>query len=68
MDQEDPRRLVLYADNEELPLIQEFLYYKSMQGNNTKDYLRSSGAYIFRPDGAPIPVCNRQKKAERFKG
>jgi len=59
---------VLYADDEEVPLIQEFLYYKSMEGDNTKDYKRSSGAYIFRPDGAPVPVCDNQKKPERISG
>ena len=33
---------------------QEFCYYKSMDGNNTKPEFQASGAYIFRPDGDPI--------------
>lgn len=68
MDEEDPRRLVLYIDNEQIPLEHEFVYYKSMVGNNTKDYLRASGAYIFRPDGAPVPVCDKQKKPKIVSG
>ncbi|XP_015365919.1 PREDICTED: lysosomal alpha-mannosidase isoform X1 [Diuraphis noxia] len=62
IDDSDPKRFVMHINNEEIPLIQEFLYYKSMTGNNYKDYNRSSGAYIFRPDGAPIPICDNQKK------
>lgn len=68
IDENDPRRFVLYADDEEVPLIQEFLYYKSMEGDNTKDYKRSSGAYIFRPDGAPESVCDNPKRPERISG
>ena len=37
-------------------LKQNFLYYKSMAGNNTRPELRASGAYVFRPDGqTPLP-------------
>lgn len=58
----------MYADGQEIPLVQEFLFYKSMEGDNTHDYKRSSGAYIFRPNGAPVPVCDHQKKPERISG
>lgn len=68
IDEQDSRRFVLYVDNEEYPLVHEFLYYKSMEGDNTKDYKRSSGAYIFRPDGPPVPVCDGHKKPIRISG
>ena len=35
---------------------QELLYYRGMNGNNTKFEFRASGAYIFRPDGPAVPV------------
>jgi len=34
-----------------IALQQSLKWYKSHAGNNTKDILRASGAYIFRPDG-----------------
>jgi lysosomal alpha-mannosidase len=33
---------------------QEYCYYKSMPGNNSRPEFQASGAYIFRPDGDPI--------------
>jgi len=39
-----------------------------MVGDNSKDYERSSGAYIFRPDGAPLPLCDNQIKPRRVSG
>ncbi|VVC31552.1 Hypothetical protein CINCED_3A003390 [Cinara cedri] len=68
MDENDPRKFVLYAGGDEVPLIQEFAYYRSMAGDNEKDYNRSSGAYIFRPNGTAVPVCDKQKPPERISG
>jgi len=39
-----------------------------MSGDNQRDSHRASGAYIFRPDGAPIPLCDNQKKPRRVSG
>lgn len=68
IDEHDPRRFVLYNEGEEVPLIQEFAYYRSMVGDNLKDTNRASGAYIFRPNGVAIPVCDKQTPSERISG
>lgn len=68
IDEHDSKHFILYVDDEEIPLIQEYLYYKSMEGDNTKDVKRASGAYIFRPNGTAISVCDSNKKPERITG
>lgn len=68
IDEHDSKRFTLYADDEEIPLMQEYLYYKSMKGDNFRDFKRASGAYIFRPNGTSVSVCDSQKKSERFTG
>ncbi|XP_026462046.1 lysosomal alpha-mannosidase-like isoform X2 [Ctenocephalides felis] len=42
----------------ELPLEQEFVYYRGASGNNEVFENRSSGAYIFRPNGTAHPFLN----------
>ncbi|CAG2167933.1 unnamed protein product [Oppiella nova] len=45
-------------------LTQDFAYYKSMPGNNTRPELRASGAYVFRPDGQSIAYNNSEFEAK----
>lgn len=40
----------------EIKLEDEFLYYKATVGINDRPEHRASGAYIFRPNGDPIPI------------
>lgn len=42
----------------ELNLNQEFLYYRGASGNNEVFENRSSGAYIFRPNGTAHPILD----------
>ncbi|CAH1141510.1 unnamed protein product [Phyllotreta striolata] len=42
-----------------IDLKQEFYYYKGAVGNNSKFIDRSSGAYIFRPEGDAIKVSDK---------
>ncbi|XP_026271901.1 lysosomal alpha-mannosidase isoform X2 [Frankliniella occidentalis] len=40
-------------------LEQNFFYYEGMSGNNEEFRNRSSGAYIFRPNGTAFPVADK---------
>ncbi|XP_034247480.1 lysosomal alpha-mannosidase-like isoform X3 [Thrips palmi] len=42
-----------------LSVAQDFLYYPAMVGNNEEFRNRSSGAYIFRPNGTALPVSEK---------
>ena len=44
------------------PMIQQLLYYPGMIGNNSEFKFRSSGAYIFRPNGTEALPVGRVKK------
>ncbi|XP_054162243.1 lysosomal alpha-mannosidase-like, partial [Oppia nitens] len=43
---------------------QQFKYYKSKSGNNTKPELRASGAYIFRPEGSSLAYSDYDFEAK----
>ncbi|XP_050536748.1 lysosomal alpha-mannosidase-like [Daktulosphaira vitifoliae] len=68
IDNDDSRSFTMYVNNVERQLVHEFMYYISMVGDNTKDFKRASGAYIFRPNGTAVPLCDVQKKPKVFKG
>ncbi|XP_050428079.1 lysosomal alpha-mannosidase-like [Adelges cooleyi] len=65
---QDSRRYTMYVDGQEIPLTQEFMYYKSMAGNNSEDVHRASGAYIFRPNGSASSICDHLNESKIFKG
>lgn len=58
----------MYVDGVAVPLLQNFLYYKSMAGDNRKAINRASGAYIFRPNGTALPICDHSNESKIFKG
>ncbi|XP_066256477.1 lysosomal alpha-mannosidase-like [Euwallacea similis] len=49
----------IVINNFEVPVSQNFYYYKGFVGDNREFKNRSSGAYIFRPDGALIKVAEK---------
>lgn len=52
-----------------IPLEQNFYYYKSSGGNNTEFVYRASGAYIFRPEiNSNLTLINAKPKVETFSG
>ncbi|XP_050536747.1 lysosomal alpha-mannosidase-like [Daktulosphaira vitifoliae] len=64
----DSRQFTMHISGLEVPLQHEFFYYKSMNGDNKKDYKRASGAYIFRPNGTAVPICDHHNESKIFKG
>lgn len=52
----------------ELKVHQEFLWYKGAIGNNEEFRNRSSGAYIFRPDGKEATPFDGEPKVNVVKG
>ncbi|XP_050428078.1 lysosomal alpha-mannosidase-like [Adelges cooleyi] len=64
----DSSRYEMYVDGVAVPLLQNFLYYKSMAGDNRKAINRASGAYIFRPNGTALPICDHSNESKIFKG
>ncbi|KAJ8951614.1 hypothetical protein NQ318_012284 [Aromia moschata] len=49
----------IFMNGKEIDFSQEFLYYKGFVGDNKKFSNRSSGAYIFRPDGTAYRVADK---------
>ncbi|KAF2897558.1 hypothetical protein ILUMI_08618 [Ignelater luminosus] len=51
-----------------IPLEQNFFYYRGTVGNNARPENRSSGAYIFRPNGTDIYKISWKSSYQIFKG
>lgn len=51
-----------------IPLEQNFFYYRGTVGNNARVENRSSGAYIFRPNGTDIYKVTQKPSYQIFKG
>ncbi|KAJ1527978.1 hypothetical protein ONE63_007908 [Megalurothrips usitatus] len=49
----------VHAGGANISLNQNFLYYRSMAGDNEQFSTRASGAYIFRPNGTEVPVTGK---------
>lgn len=52
----------------DIPIRQDFLWYQGSAGNNREFKNRSSGAYIFRPNGTEASRVSSQVKTKVFKG
>lgn len=53
----------------DIPMEQNFYYYKSSGGNNSEFAYRASGAYIFRPEvNSNLTLINPKPKVETFTG
>lgn len=59
LDEETGRVQNMRVGGANLSVAQDFLYYPGMVGNNEEFRNRSSGAYIFRPNGTAIPVADK---------
>ncbi|GFG40564.1 hypothetical protein Cfor_04486 [Coptotermes formosanus] len=55
-------------DEVELPISQNFYYYKGYIGDNEEFANRSSGAYIFRPNGSQALLVSATPKTISYKG
>jgi len=55
-------------DEVELSVSQNFYYYKGYIGNNEEFANRSSGAYIFRPNGSQALLVSSTPKTISYKG
>jgi hypothetical protein len=55
-------------DEVELPVSQNFYYYEGYIGDNEEPKNRSSGAYIFRPNGSQAFVVSSTPKTISYKG
>lgn len=55
-------------DNVEFSVSQNFYYYKGYIGDNKEFENRSSGAYIFRPNGSEAFLVNSTQKSITYKG
>jgi len=55
-------------DEVELPVSQNFYYYKGYIGDNEESANRSSGAYIFRPNGSQALLVSSTPKTISYKG
>lgn len=51
-----------------IPLGQQFYYYRGAAGNNEVFANRSSGAYIFRPNGTEPHIIGEIVKINTYKG
>lgn len=52
----------------EIALNQNFYFYKGWRGNNAEAFNRSSGAYIFRPNGSDATVVSETATVKVYKG
>jgi len=55
-------------DRVKFPVSQNFYYYKGYIGNNKEFANRSSGAYIFRPNGSEALLVSSTPKWFTYKG
>lgn len=52
----------------QIPISQEFFYYRGAVGNNEIPSNRSSGAYIFRPNGTNAYKISNKAEINLYKG
>lgn len=55
-------------NNKTIPLKQEFLFYRGTVGDNRVFLNRSSGAYIFRPNGTEAYQLNNKAQIQLYQG
>lgn len=55
-------------NNKTIPITQELLYYRGTVGDNRAFLNRSSGAYIFRPNGTEAYKLTQKAQIKLFQG
>lgn len=58
----------MVLDRTKFSVSQDFYYYKGYIGDNKEFVNRSSGAYIFRPNGSEALSVSSTKKSSTYKG
>ena len=68
VDKTTGKLLLVKMNNQTLRVAQDFYYYRGTVGNNEVPLNRSSGAYIFRPNGTIATIITNSASYQMYQG